>query len=91
VKHRQTTVNATLEYQATKNVVVGVGYLYDKYDISDWMQEPSGGWVEQVGSEYFLRDSSQDNRWGNRLVSMGSTLAPDYENHVGMITLAYRW
>lgn len=91
VKHKQTTVNATLEYQATKNVVVGLGYMYDKYDISDWMQEPSGGWVEEVGSEYFLRDSSQDNRWGNRLVSMGSTLAPDYENHVGMLTLAYKW
>ncbi len=91
VKHKQHTVNATLEYKATKNVVVGVGYLYDKYDISDWMQEPSGGWVEEVGSEYFLRDSSRDNRWGNRLVSMGSTLAPDYENHVGMLTLAYKW
>lgn len=91
VKHKQTTVNATLEYQATKNVVVGLGYMYDKYDISDWMQEPSGGWVEEVGSEYFLRDSSQDNRWGNRLVSMGSTLSPDYENHVGMLTLAYKW
>lgn len=91
VNHQQQTVNATLEYQAAKNVVVGVGYMFDKYKVSDWMQDPNGGWVEEVGSEYMLRDSSQDNRWGNRLVSMGSYLGPSYENHVGMLTLAYKW
>ncbi|MBI5286218.1 MAG: MtrB/PioB family outer membrane beta-barrel protein [Deltaproteobacteria bacterium] len=91
VSHRQHTLNATLEYEMFRGWIMGLGYLYDRYKIKDWMQEPSGGWVEQVGSEYFLRDSSQDTRWGNRLVSLGSYLGPSYEAHVGMVTLAYRW
>lgn len=90
-RQRQHTVNATLEYRVSKGVVIGLGYLYDKYDINDWMQEAIGGWVEEAGSEYYLRDTTDSTQWGNRLVTMGSLLASDYENHVGMVTLAYKW
>lgn len=93
VSHKQQTINATVEYKAAKGIVVGLGYMYDKYETSDWMQEPNGGWVEQAGSEYYLRDSNSADytRWGNRLVSMGSYLGPAYENHVATVTLAYKW
>lgn len=91
VRHNQYTLNATLEYQLLKNLVVGMHYLFDRYSIADWMQEPSGGWVEEVGSEFFLRDSSQDNRWGNRLIVLGSVLSPSYEAHVGTVTVTYKF
>lgn len=91
VNHKQQTVNASLEYKRFRGMVLGLGYLFDKYEINDYMLGQTGGWVETVGSEYMLRDSSQDNRWGNRLVSMGSYLGPSYENHVGSITLTYKW
>jgi hypothetical protein len=74
-----------------EGMVVGLHYLFDKYKIRDWMQEPTGPWVEEVGSEFFLRDTSEDNRWGNRLVNMGSTLGPSYEAHVGYLTMTYKF
>ncbi len=90
-KHNQYVVNLSLEYQLLQGMILGLHYLFDRYSISDWMQEPGGPWVEQVGSEFFLRDSSQDNRWGNRLVNMGSYLGPSYEAHVGYLTLTYKF
>jgi hypothetical protein len=47
--------------------------------------------TEQVGSPYFVRDTSQDNRWGNRLVNMGGNLAPGYTFHGVSLTLTYRF
>ena len=94
VSHTQQTINVAVEYKAAKGVVVGLGYMYDKYEVSDWMQEPSGGWVGSSGSDYFLIDSAGDqaqDKWGSSLVSLGNDLSPGYENHVGMITLAYKW
>jgi MtrB/PioB family decaheme-associated outer membrane protein len=91
VRHNQYILNATLEYQLVSNLVFGVHYLFDRFKIRDWMQEPAGGWVEEVGSEFFLRDSSQDNRWGNRLITMGSLLSPSYEAHVGSVTVTYKF
>jgi MtrB/PioB family decaheme-associated outer membrane protein len=91
VRHNQYVLNATLEYQVRQGLVFGLHYLFDRYSIKDWMQEPSGDWVEQVGSEFFLRDTTRDNRWGNRLVNMGSYLGPSYEAHVGSVTMTYRF
>ncbi|HEY4706404.1 MAG TPA: MtrB/PioB family outer membrane beta-barrel protein [Thermodesulfobacteriota bacterium] len=91
VSHRHHVLNVKLEYRAFTNMTVYLGYLYDKYKIKDWMLSPSGGWVEQVGSEFLLRDSSVDNRWGNRLVTLGGLLAPGYEAHVGTISVSYNF
>ncbi|OFY58211.1 MAG: hypothetical protein A2X04_10605 [Bacteroidetes bacterium GWF2_41_9] len=90
-KYNQYLFNISLEYNVLKNLIVGLQYSYDQYSIQDWVQGANGPWVEQVGSEYFLRDTSRDNRWGNRLVSMGSYLAPGYNAHMGLLTLAYRF
>jgi MtrB/PioB family decaheme-associated outer membrane protein len=83
-------LNASLECELSQRLMLGLHYLFDRYSIRDWQQEPSGPWVEEVGSEFFLRDTSQDNRWGNRLVNMGSYLAPTYTFHGGYVTLTYR-
>jgi MtrB/PioB family decaheme-associated outer membrane protein len=91
VKNNQYTLNATLEYQLVQNLIFGLHYLFDRYRMQDWMQEATGAWVEQVGSEFFLRDTSRDNRWGNRLVNMGTPLAGSYEAHVAYLTMTYRF
>jgi len=92
VTHKQYTLNLTLEYQVVKNLVVGLHYLFDRYKISDWMQEESTPWFGAVdGNEYILRDSSESHQWGNRLVNMGSYLGPSYEAHVSYLTMTYKF
>jgi len=93
VTHKQYNLNATLEYKFVKNLVCGVHYIYDRYKISDWMQETNTPWAESVGSEYLLRDTSDatSTQWGNRLINLGSYLGPSYEAHFGAVTLTYRF
>ncbi|MEW6595054.1 MAG: MtrB/PioB family decaheme-associated outer membrane protein [Thermodesulfobacteriota bacterium] len=93
VSHKQYNLNATLEYQFVKNLVFGLHYIYDRYKISDWMQEANTPWAESVGSEYLLRDTSSasSTQWGNRLINLGSYLGPSYEAHYSAITLTYRY
>ncbi len=90
VEHVQQIANLALEYELPRGLVLGFRYLLDDYDVQDWMQEPTGAWVSVV-SENFVRDSTLDNRWGNRLPRLGGYLAPSYRANVGFITLAYRW
>jgi MtrB/PioB family decaheme-associated outer membrane protein len=91
VRNNHYTLNASLEYQLVQNLIFGLHYLFDRYGMDDWMEEAIGPWVEQVGSEYYLRDTSLDNRWGNRLVTMATPLAGSYEAHVGYLTMTYRF
>ena len=91
IRHDQYILNASLEYHLMEKLILGFHYLFSRYYIQDWLQEPEGAWVENVGSEYFLRDTSRDNRWGNRLVSMGSYLAPAYQAHVGFVSVTYQF
>ncbi|MBI2618886.1 MAG: MtrB/PioB family outer membrane beta-barrel protein [Ignavibacteriales bacterium] len=90
-RFNQTVISASVEYTLLQNLILGFHYFFNRYSIQDWVQEPAGPWVEQVGSEFLLRDTSRDNRWGNRLVSMGSYLAPGYEAHVGFATVTFRF
>ncbi len=91
VVNRETIANLGVEYTIRPHFTVGAHYLFDSFDTTDWMQEPIGGWVEQAGSQYFLRDSTKDNRWGNRLPRLGSYLAPAFDGNLGYITVGYRW
>jgi len=93
VTNKQTSLNAHLNYQFTKNLAAGLHYAFDRYDLKDWMQEANQPWFESVGSEYFLRDTSSatSNQWGNRLISMGSYLAPTYDAHFVSVSVNYRF
>ena len=91
VRFNQTVISASLEYTLLQELILGLHYFLIRYRIQDWVQEPAGPWVEQVRSEFLLRDTSRDNRWGNRVVIMGSYLAPSYEGHVGYLTMTYRF
>lgn len=91
VRNKHTTLNLNFTYQFTKNLGIGLRYAYDRYDTSDWMQAANSPWAESVGSEYLLRDTSSatSNQWGNRLVNLGSYLAPTYDAHYGSLSLKY--
>lgn len=91
VRYHWYELNASAEYTVARNLTFGLHYLFNWYRIQDWMQEPDGPWVEEVGSEYYLRDTSQDNRWGNRLVTMGGYQAPNYEAHMGYLTMTMKF
>lgn len=89
VRIDQYVFNASLEYKLFLNLALGLNYFYSRYSLTDWGQAPAGPWVEFVGSEFLWRDTSRDNRWGNRVVAMGSYLAPSYSAHVGYLTMTY--
>lgn len=84
-------VSATLEYTREHNLVFGLHYVFDRYRLRDWMQEANTPWFESVGSEFLLRDTSAptSTQWGNRLVNLGSFLAPSYDAHIVFATVTY--
>jgi MtrB/PioB family decaheme-associated outer membrane protein len=83
-------VNLRLEYTLRAATLVA-GYTFENYDLEDWQQSPVAPWVEAVGSETLLRDTSRSFQWGNRLFNLGSYLAPAYTAHVGFLGLRYRF
>jgi MtrB/PioB family decaheme-associated outer membrane protein len=67
------------------------GYGYERYRLDDWQQGGYGPWVEQVGSEHLLRDTSRSHQWGNRLFNLGTYLAPSYNAHLAFVGFRYRF
>lgn len=74
-----------------KAVTLVAGYTYENYSLADWQQGSTAPWVEAVGAETLLRDTSRDFRWGNRLFNLGTYLAPSYDAHIGFVGLRYRF
>jgi MtrB/PioB family decaheme-associated outer membrane protein len=74
-----------------KAVVLVAGYTYESYTLEDWQQGSSAPWVESVGSDTLLRDSSRSYQWGNRLFNLGTYLAPGYDAHIGFVGFRYRF
>jgi hypothetical protein len=72
-------------------VTLQLGYAFERYRIDDWQQSASQEWVEPVGSEFLLRDTSRSFQWGNRLFNLGTYLAPGYDAHIGWAALTYRF
>ncbi len=90
IRNDQISAETRAEIQLRPQLDLVVGYLYERYRIRDWQQEADTPWFESVGSEFLLRDTSRSHQWGNRLVNLGSYLAPDYQGHVAWLSLAYR-
>ncbi len=68
-----------------------MGYSYERFRLADWQQETTLPWVEPVGSEFLLRDTSRSHQWGNRLFNLGSYFAPSYRAHIGYVAFTYRF
>jgi hypothetical protein len=78
------TLDMRLEFPCQR-VTFLVGYRYEMYDLNDWQQGSNQPWVESVGADTLLRDSSRSHQWGNRLFNMGTYLAPSYNAHLGWV------
>lgn len=74
-----------------RTVTVLVGYAYESYALDDWQQGSGHPWVESVGADTLLRDTSRSFQWGNRLFNFGTYLAPSYRAHLGYVAFAYRF
>lgn len=72
-------------------VMLFVGYAYENYFIDDWQQGSTAPWVEPVGADTLLRDTSRSHQWGNRLFNLGTYLAPSYDAHIGTVGFRYRF
>jgi MtrB/PioB family decaheme-associated outer membrane protein len=72
-----------------RTVTLLVGYSYEDYDLDDWQQASVQPWVESVGVETLLRDTSRSFQWGNRLFNLGTYLAPSYRAHIGFVSFKY--
>lgn len=72
-----------------RQLVFMIGYRYEKSELDDWQQSGAQPWVETVGSDTFLRDTSRSHQWGNRLFNLGTYLAPGYSAHVGWMGLRF--
>jgi hypothetical protein len=80
-----------LDFPLLQRTVLTVGYTYERYRTDDWQQAANLPWVESVGSEFLLRDTSRSFQWGNRLFNFGSFLAPSYDAHLGYAAFTYRF
>lgn len=83
-------------YAITDRLTVGLRYLFEIYRVRDWQQQATSEHQNAL-SENFVADqdpetagTSQD-RAGSRLVLLDDILAPNYDAHVGLVTLRYRW
>lgn len=74
-----------------KTVTLILGYSYETYSLADWQQDSGLPWVESVGSDTLLRDTSRSYQWGNRLFNLGTYLAPGYDAHIGFVGFSYRF
>jgi MtrB/PioB family decaheme-associated outer membrane protein len=70
-----------------QTLTVILGYGYERYTLVDWQQGSSAPWVEMVGAETLLRDTSRSFQWGNRLFNLGTYLSPSYKAHIGFVGL----
>ena len=97
VRNQRHTINAPLAYDIAKNLPAALSYMWESYKTEDW-QQTDNPWRESVGSEFLTRDTSATNtsgavgsQWGNRLVNLGSYLAPRYEEHVVSVAMTYKF
>jgi Putative outer membrane beta-barrel porin, MtrB/PioB len=74
-----------------KTVLLIAGYSYENYTLADWQQDSEAPWVEAVGADTLLRDTSRSYQWGNRLFNLGTLLAPSYVAHIGFVGFRYRF
>lgn len=80
------TLNIRLDMPC-RQITFMAGYRYESYDLNDWQQGSNQPWVESVGADTLLRDTSRSHQWGNRLFNLGTYLAPSYKAHVGWVGL----
>jgi hypothetical protein len=90
VRENLHVVNLRFEIPISGAVLIA-GYSFEHYTLDDWQQGSTAPWVEAVGAETLLRDTSRSFQWGNRLFNLGTYLAPTYNAHIGFVGFRYRF
>jgi hypothetical protein len=85
------TLDLRFQFPITNQVALILGYNYERFRQDDWAQGTTFPWVEPVGSEFLLRDTSRSHQWGNRLFNLGGFLAPRYDAHIVYTAFTYRF
>jgi MtrB/PioB family decaheme-associated outer membrane protein len=91
IRHNLHSFDLRGEVPIMAGLTLLAGYGYERYRIDDWQQSARQDWVEPVGSEFLLRDTSRSHQWGNRLFNLGTYLAPGYDGHFGWTAFTYRF
>ncbi|MBM3906946.1 MAG: MtrB/PioB family outer membrane beta-barrel protein [Gemmatimonadetes bacterium] len=89
VEHRTQAADVSLQTRLFGHVKGRLGVRLEKFTLDDWQQSGGTAQFEPVGSELLLRDTSRSHQWGNRLINMGSYLAPSYNGTAVYVGLTY--
>jgi MtrB/PioB family decaheme-associated outer membrane protein len=89
VEHRAQAADLSLQTRLFGRMQGRVGVRIEQFTLDDWQQSTGTPQFEQVGSDLLLRDTSRSHQWGNRLLNMGSYLAPSYNGTAVYVGLTY--
>jgi hypothetical protein len=90
VRENWHVANLRIEIPIRQTVLMAT-YTFERYVLDDWQQGSTAPWVEAVGAETLLRDTSRSFQWGNLLFNLGTNLAPAYNAHIGFVGFRYRF
>jgi len=89
VTQRSQALDLSLQAPLRTHMQVRLGVRFEKFTLDDWQQSAGTPQFETVGTDLLLRDTSRSNQWGNRLLSLGSYLAPSYNGTAVYVGLTY--
>lgn len=89
VEQTTTVTDVSLAAPLFGRVQAHLGLRNERYTLDDWQQAAGTPQFEAVGSDLLLRDTSRSHQWGNRLLNLGSYLAPGYTATLVYVGLTY--
>ncbi len=89
VEQRTQVIDLSLQTPLFGRMKAQVGLRNEKFTLDDWQQSAGTPMFESVGSELLLRDTSRSHQWGNRLLNLGSYLAPSYTGTSVYVGITY--
>ncbi|MBI2409276.1 MAG: MtrB/PioB family outer membrane beta-barrel protein [Gemmatimonadetes bacterium] len=89
VEQRSQAADLSLQTRLFTHLTARLGLRIEKFTLDDWQQSEGTPQIEAVGTDLLLRDTSRSHQWGNRLINMGSYLAPSYNGTAVYVGLTY--
>ncbi|MHB8839891.1 MAG: MtrB/PioB family outer membrane beta-barrel protein, partial [Gemmatimonadaceae bacterium] len=89
VEQRTQVADVSLQAPLFGRMQARVGLRLERSTFDDWQQSAGTPQFETVGTDLLLRDTSRSNQWGNRLLNLGSYLAPSYNGTAVYVGLTY--
>jgi len=89
VEQRTKVADVSLQAPLFHRIEARLGLRHERYTLDDWQQGTGTAQFETVGTDLLLRDTSRSFQWGNRLLNMGSYLAPSFTGTSIYVGLTY--